>query len=64
MIDLLVWVAVLAIVVILIWWVLSQLPLPEPARKIVTIVLVVVVAIIAIGFLLSVAGVGTPMRMR
>ena len=36
MIELLVWVAVLAIVVILIWWILTQLPLPDPARKIIT----------------------------
>lgn len=64
MIELLVWVAVLAIVIILIWWILTQLPLPDPARKIISIVLVVVVAIIAIGLLLNFAGMGPPMRMR
>ena len=64
MIEMLVWVAVLAIVVILIWWILSQLPLPDPARKIITIVLVVVVAIIAIGLLMNLAGMGPPLRMR
>ena len=64
MIELLVWVAVLAIVVILIWWILTQLPLPDPARKIITIVLVVVVAIIAIGLLMNLAGMGPPLRMR
>ena len=64
MIELLVWVAVLAIVIILIWWILTQLPLPDPARKIITIVLVVVVAIIAIGLLMNLAGMGPPLRMR
>ena len=35
MIDILVFVAVAVIVVILVWWLLQQVPLPQPARKIV-----------------------------
>ncbi len=64
MIDVLVYLAILAIVVILMWWLLAQVPLPEPARKIITIVLVVVVAVIAITLLLNLAGHGPPLRLR
>lgn len=64
MIDLLIYLAVLVIVVVLIWWLLSQLPLPEPAGQIIRIVLVVVVAIIAIFLLLNLTGHGPPLRLR
>ncbi len=64
MIDLLVYLAVAIIVFLVVWWLLQQLSLPEPLAKIVTIVLVVVGAVIAIGFLLHFAGVGPPMRLR
>lgn len=50
---------VLVIVVILLFWLLQQIPLPEPAAQIVKIVLVVVVALAAIGFLLRFAGHGS-----
>ena len=56
MLSLLVWLAILAIVIIVVWWLLTQLPLPEPARKIITIVLVIIIAVVAIGILLQVAG--------
>lgn len=64
MIDLIVYLAVLVIVFILIWWILSQLPLPEPIGRIVQIVLVVVAAIILISLLLNLSGHGPPMRLR
>ena len=56
--ELLVWFAVLVIVVVVLWWLLQQLPLPEPAGRIIQIVIVVIVAVIAIGFLLQFAGGG------
>ena len=58
MLELLVWLAVLVIVVLVAWWLMQQLSLPEPVQRIVTIVLVVVVAIIAIGVLLNLTGMG------
>lgn len=64
MIDLIVYLAVLVIVVILVWWLLSQVPLPEPAGRIIKIVLVVVIALIAIMLLLNLTGHGPPMRLR
>lgn len=56
--DIIIWFAVLVIVVVLLWWLLQQLPLPEPAGKFIQIAIVVVVAVIVIGFLLSFASGG------
>lgn len=64
MLDIVIYLAVLAIIVILVWWLLSQLPLPEPAGQIIRIVIVVIVAVIAIGLLLNLTGHGPPMRLR
>lgn len=64
MLDLVVYLAVLVIVVVLVWWLLTQMPLPEPAGRIVRIVVVVVVAVIAIMLLLQLTGAGPPLRLR
>jgi hypothetical protein len=64
MIDLLVYLAIIVIVVVLIWWLLGQLALPEPIGKIVQIALVVVVAVVIVGLLLHLTGVGPPLRLR
>jgi len=64
MLDVLVYLAVFVIAVIVIWWLLSQLSLPEPIGKIINIVLVVVAAVVLIGLLLHFTGVGPPMRLR
>jgi hypothetical protein len=60
LINLLIYVAILAIVLIAFWYILNQVALPPPIRQIVIIVFVVVVAIIAIYVLLGlVRGVGS-----
>lgn len=64
MLDLVVYLAVIAIVVILLWWILTQIPLPEPAGQIIKIVIVVIVAVIAISILLNFTGHGPPLRLR
>lgn len=64
MIDVVVYLAVLVIVVCLVWWLLTQLPLPEPAGKFITIAVVVFAAICAILILLSLTGSGPPLRLR
>ena len=51
--DILIYFAVLVIIVVFLWWLLSQLPLPEPAGKFIQIAIVAVVAIVVIGFLLQ-----------
>ncbi len=58
MIDILVYLAIFVIIAILVWWLLSQLPLPEPLRTILVIVMVVIGAIILIGLLLNFTGHG------
>lgn len=56
LINLLVLLGVLAIVVIAGWFVLNQMTLPEPIRRIILIVGVIVVAVIAIIILLQLPG--------
>lgn len=56
LIDLLVLLGVLCIVLIAGWYVLNQVQLTEPVRKIVMIVFVVVVAILACIVLLQLSG--------
>jgi small-conductance mechanosensitive channel len=57
LINLLVLLGVLAIVCVAGWYVLSQMQLTEPVRKIVIIVFVIVAAVIAIIILLGLPGV-------
>jgi len=64
MLDILVYLGVFVIIAILVWWLLSQVSLPEPLQKIVTIVFVVICAVVLIGFLMQVTGVGPPLRLR
>jgi len=64
MLDILVYLAIFIILAILVWWLLSQVTLPEPLNKIVMIVFVVICAVVLIGFLLNMTGVGPPMRLR
>lgn len=65
MLDLLVYLAVLVIIVAVVWWLLAQLGVPEPAGKIIRIVVVVLVALVAINLLLQATGhTGLPMRLR
>jgi hypothetical protein len=59
MISLLVYITVFIILAILIWWILQQVPLPEPLGKIVMIVFVVVCVIALISILLGATGGGT-----
>jgi type VI protein secretion system component VasK len=56
LVNLLVLLGVLAIVVVAGWFVLGQMNLTEPVRKIVLIVFVIVVAVIACIILLSLPG--------
>ena len=58
MIDLLIYLAIIVILAIVIWWVLSQVPLPEPLKQILMIVIVVIGAVILIGLLLNFTGHG------
>ena len=56
MVDLLIYVAIGVIVLVLLWWIISQVPLPPPLGQILNIVLVVVAALFIIGILLHFGG--------
>lgn len=58
MFDVLITLAVIVIVMALVWWVLQQIPLPEPINKIVMIVFVVICVFVLISVLLSLSGGG------
>jgi hypothetical protein len=49
---------VLAILASLLFWVFAQLPIPEPIRRVIYIVLVVLVVLVLVGWLLQLAGGG------
>ncbi len=64
MIDLLIYFAIFVIIAIVIWYLLTQLELPDPLKKIIIIALVVIGAVIVIGILLNFAGHGgVPLRL-
>ena len=56
LLSLLVELVIFCIVLGLLWWIISLIPLPPPAKQIVTVVFVVIVALIAIGVLLGFTG--------
>lgn len=64
MLSLLITLLVVVIVLGLAWWIISMIPLPEPARQIVTVVFVVIAALILIWLLLSIPGVAPHPLLR
>lgn len=64
MISLLIYVLIMCIVLALVWWILTMLPLPDPAKQIVTVVLVVIFVIALIYLLLPLAGTAPHWRLN
>jgi hypothetical protein len=58
MVALLVYLVIIVIVCIFLWWLLQQVALPEPLRKIAMIVMVAIGVIVLIGLLLQFTGNG------
>jgi hypothetical protein len=56
MIDLLLYVVILCLVFGLIWWILTQVPLPSPFARIAQVVLVVIFVICIIYILMGLVG--------
>ena len=54
--DILIYLAILIIIVLVVWFLLSKINLPEPAGTIIQIAIVVVVAVVVIGFLMQFQG--------
>lgn len=59
LIDLIFWLLILGILVGLAFWVLTQVPIPEPINRILRVVLVVIVVLVIVLLLLQVLGGGT-----
>jgi hypothetical protein len=59
-ISLMIYILILLIVLALVWWIIGQLPLPDPVKRIATVVLVVIFAIAMIYLLLPLAQGGGP----
>lgn len=54
--DILIYLAVIVIIVLVVWFLLQKIALPEPAGTIIQIAIVVIVAVVVIGFLLQMVG--------
>lgn len=59
MVQLLIYLVIFVIVCIFLYWLMTQVPLPEPLQKIAMIVLVAIGVIVLIGLLLSFGGGGS-----
>jgi hypothetical protein len=64
MISVLVYLLIICILCALAWWIIQQLPLPDPIKKIATVVIVVVFVIAIVWLLLPLAGAGPNWRLR
>lgn len=56
--DWVIYFAVFVVVIVLVWYLLQQLPLPPPANQFIQIAIVVLVAVVVVVFLLSLTGGG------
>lgn len=56
--DIIIWLGIAVIVILVVWYLIKQVPLPGPANQIVEIAIVIIVAAVVIGFLLSFSGDG------
>ena len=62
--DILVYLAILIIVILVVWYLLQKINLPEPAGTIIQIAIVVIVAVVVIGLLLQFTGGGHVFRLH
>jgi glucan phosphoethanolaminetransferase (alkaline phosphatase superfamily) len=63
LISLIVWILVVGILYLLVVWVIDSIPIPDPANRIIKLVLGVLLAIMVIVMLLNLIGVGTGVEM-
>ncbi len=69
LVGLLVWLAIIGLILFIVWWGISQIPLPEPISTVVRVIFVLVCCIIAIDMLLQFlpggapGGFGLPLRV-
>lgn len=63
LINLLVWIVIIAIIFGLVDWLIRTLPIQDPAAKIIRVAMVVIFALIVILLLLDLLGVVVPLRV-
>jgi len=54
LIYLIVWLAVIGLILWVVWWGITQIPMPEPISTVVRVIFVLIVCIVAITFLLQI----------
>jgi glucan phosphoethanolaminetransferase (alkaline phosphatase superfamily) len=59
LVSLIVWLLVVGILYLLVVWVIDRIPVPDPANRIIKLVLGVLIALVVIVMLLNLVGVGT-----
>jgi glucan phosphoethanolaminetransferase (alkaline phosphatase superfamily) len=59
LVSLIVWLLVVGILYLLVVWVIDSIPVPDPANRIIKLVLGVLIALVVIVMLLNLVGVGT-----
>jgi hypothetical protein len=59
LISLIVWLLVVGILYLLVVWVIDSIPIPDPANRVIKLVLGVLLALVMIVMLLDLVGVGT-----
>ena len=64
MIGLLIWILVFGLVCYLIFWAMGYLAVPEPIRKIVTVVIVVIAVLYLVGYVMPGLGLRLPPPIR
>ena len=64
MIGLLIWVLVFGLICYLIFWFMGYLGAPEPIRKVVTVIIVIIAILYLIGYILPASGLHLPPPMR
>jgi glucan phosphoethanolaminetransferase (alkaline phosphatase superfamily) len=63
LISLIVWLLVVGILYLLVVWVIDSIPVPDPANRIIKLVLGVLLALVVVVMLLDLVGIGTGVNM-
>jgi len=64
MTSLLITILVICVIFSLVWWILTQLPLPDPFGRIARVVVVVIGCLVLINLLMGLTGAGFHVNLR
>jgi hypothetical protein len=63
LINLVIYLLILGVILALVFWVLQEIPLPQPINRIIRIVVIVIVVLVVIILLLQLVGGGADFRL-